>query len=246
MMVCPSGAVTVRGRGLSPDDVTPLPPATERAGAAGLAALMLARRSVRHFTKEDVDAAALERIVELAAAAPMGIPPWDIGCVTVRGRVEVQCVAADVIRGYAGFLRVFKPWLLAVMRPFVGKARHDMFAHFVRPLAEGYVQARREGRDALFYDAPALLIFHHSPYADPVDAAIACTYAMLAAESMGLGSTVIGGAPPILQRNPALCRRLGIPPGNTPCMALIVGHPATHFRHAIRRHFAHASVVDGT
>jgi nitroreductase/NAD-dependent dihydropyrimidine dehydrogenase PreA subunit len=243
MMVCPNGAVTVTGRGISPEDLSPLPEPDSKAGADELAALMHARRSVRRFTDQEVDAKLLERIVELAATAPMGIPPWDVGCVAVRGREEVQRITAEVIKGYEGFLRMFKPWVFAVMRPFVGRAKYDMFAHFVRPLAEKYVQGCGEGRDLLFYNAPALLIFHHSPYADVVDAAIACTYAMLAAESLGLGSTIIGGAPPILQRNKALCQRLGVPPGNTPSFALILGHPATHFRRTIRRRFTHVGTV---
>jgi len=183
----------------------------------------------------------VERVVELAATAPMGIPPWDVGCVSVIGREEVRRIADEVVKGYAGFLRLFKPWLLAVMRPFVGRAKYDMFANFVRPLAQTYVRAHQEGRDMLFYDAPALLVFHHSPYADPLDAGIACAYAMLAAASLGLGSTIIGGAPPILQRNKALCRSLGIPDANKPSAALILGHPAVRFRRAIRRRFAHVT-----
>ncbi len=59
-----------------------------------------------------------------------------------------------------------------------------------------------------------------------------------------LGSTMIGGAPPILQRNKALCERLGIPSGNIPAMALILGHPATHFRHAVQRRFASFRLPD--
>ena len=237
MMVCPQGAVTVTGRGISPDDLLELPPKEERADANALSALMLSRRSVRRFSDREVEAADLDRIVEMAATAPMGIPPWDVGCVTIRGREEVQQLAGEVIKGYEGFLKIFRPWLLKLMRPFWGKATYDMFAHFVLPLAETYVRGRREGHDHLFYEAPALLIFHHSPYAEATDATIACTYAMLAAESLGLGTTIIGGAPPIMQRNKALCEKLGIPAGHKPSICLIVGHPATHFRRGIRRQF---------
>ena len=235
MMVCPQGAVTVTGRGISPEDLLELPPKEERAGADQLAALMLSRRSVRRFSEHEVDAHDLERIVEMASTAPMGIPPWDIGCVTTRGRDEVKQLAGEIIKGYEGFLKIF--WMFKIMGLFWGKAKRDMFAHFVRPLAEKYVEAHHEGRDLLFYDAPAVLTFHHSPYAEAADATIACTYAMLAAESLGLGTTMIGGAPPIMQRNKALCRSLGIPEGHTPSICLIVGHPATHFRRAIRRRF---------
>ena len=244
MMVCPTGAITVSGRGVSPEDLMPLPGRGERANVNQLEALMRARRSVRHFRESPVDPKLVERVVELASTAPMGIPPWDIGCVSVIGRAEVRRVADEIIKGYEGFLQIFKPWLLAVIRPFIGKVKYEMFTGFIHPLAQTYVSEHRNGRDKLFYNAPALLIFHHSPYTDVLDAGIACTYAMLAAESLGLGSTIIGGAPPILHRNRALCRRLGIPDSNTPSMALILGHPAVRFHKTIRRRFAHVNTID--
>lgn len=243
MMVCPEGSITVTGRGISPDDLLPLPPREDVASADALAALMQSRRSVRRFKDRDVAPELLERVVEMAASAPMGIPPWDVGCVVVRGRDKVQELAAKVVDGYEGFLKVFRPWVLTLMRPFMRRETHDQFRHFIRPLAQSYVRAHREGRDTLFWGAPAVLIFHYSPYADVADAAIACTYAMLAAESLGLGNTIIGGAPPILKRNRRLCERLEIPDGHTPAFALIVGHPATRFQRAVRRHFVHVGRV---
>ena len=243
MMVCQEGSITVTGRGLNPEDVLPLPPPDSRATADQLAALMQARRSVRRFQDREVEPDMLNRIVEMAASGPMGIPPWDVGCVIIRGRDKVQELVTEIIKGYEQFLKIFKPWLLAIMRPFVRRAMYEQFRHFVLPLAQSYVDSRRAGRDILFYDAPAVLIFHHSPYADTADAAIACTYAMLAAESLGLGNTMIGGAPPILQRNKILCGRLGIPAGNTPSISLIVGYPATHFRRSVRRRFSHVNTI---
>jgi len=245
MMICPEEAIRVTGRGVSPDDLMPLPGRKEMAGADALEALMRSRRSVRRFSSREVEAEILERIVEMAATGPMGIPPWDVGCVTVRGREEVQRLTGAVVKGYEGFLKIFRPWVLAVMRPFVGKAKYEMFADFIRPLAKSYVQEYREGKDIVFYESSALLIFHHSAYADHADAVIACTYAMLAAESLGLGSTMIGGATPIIQRNKGLCERLGVPAGNTPSIALILGYPATKFRKGIRRRFMSMSSVGG-
>jgi len=243
MMVCPEGSVTVTGRGISPNDLLPLPPRQDVATADALAALMVSRRSVRRFKDREVERALLDRVVEMASSAPMGIPPWDVGCVIVRGRDKVGELAGDLIKGYEGFLKVFRPWVLALMRPFLGKEKHDLFRNFVLPLAQSYVAHHREGRDGLFWQAPAVLIFHHSQFAEAVDAAIACTYAMLAAESLGLGTTIIGGAPPILQRNGSLCRGLGVPEGHVPAFALIAGYPATRFERAVRRHFVHVGTV---
>jgi len=244
MMVCPEGSIRVIGRGMHADDLVPLPPPSQRASADALAALMLARRSVRRFKREPVDTALLERIVDMAATAPMGVPPWDVGCVVVRGREKVRELAGEVVSGYRGLLRLMNPWILAAMRPLMRRATYDRMRTFIRPLGQMYIEGWRQGRDLVFYDAPAVLIFYHSPYADLADATIACTYAMLAAESLHLGTTMIGGAPPIIQRNKALSRRLGIPPGHTAAIALIVGHPAVAFKRGVRRRFLAVRMVD--
>jgi len=245
MMVCPADCIAVTGRGISRADLRELPPANSRATASQLEALLRSRRSVRRFTEQEIERQQLEHIAALAATAPMGIPPWDLGVVTLNSRLRVQQVAGSVIEGYRGFLKIFRPWLLTLLRPFLGQAKYEMFRHFLLPLAGSYITARDSGRDTLFWDAPAVLIFHASPYADAVDAAIAGTYAMLAAESLGLGSCIIGGAPPILQRNRELCAELGIPKGNRPVLALIVGHPAVRFRRTVQRHFTSTTLLDG-
>ncbi len=237
MMSCPTGSVTVTGRDIDPRNLDALPAPQDRANAAALDALMKSRRSVRLFADKEVAQEDLDHIVATASTAPMGIPPWDVGVVTLRGRGKVRDLAAEIIKGYEGFLKLFRPWVLNVMRPFIGRARYELYADFVVPLAQTYVDYWRNGRDVLFYDAPALIVFHHSPYADAVDASIACTYAMLSAESLGLGTTWIGGAPPVLQRNKTLCRSLGIPEKNCASAALIVGWPDVRFLKTVRRGF---------
>lgn len=237
MMVCPNGSITVTGRGVSPDDLTDLPPRQAQATPQALAALMLARRSVRIFSDKEVPADILDRIAQMAASAPMGIPPWDVGCAVVTGRQKVQALAAEGIKGYEGFLKLFRPWVLALMRPLMGRARYEQFKTFLLPLAKMLVDNKRRGRDVLLYNAPAVMIFHHSAYADMADAVIPCTYAMLAAESLGLGTTMIGSVAPMLQRNQVLSRSIGIPEGNKAAIVLILGYPAVTFRRAIRRQF---------
>ena len=103
----------------------------------------------------------------------------------------------------------------------------------------------RAGRDAVFYGAPAALLFHSSPYADVADVVIACTYAMVAAESLGLGTCMIGCAPPILARRKDLLKKHVIPEGHTPAIVLILGYPATTFLKADRRPFLMVQGLDG-
>lgn len=242
MMVCPNDAISVTGRGLSAQDIIPPPGAGQCSSADALEGLMRSRRSIRRFTDQEVEPAVLDRIIDIASTAPMGIPPWDVGCVLIRGRKHVRELSDQIIDGYQAALRMFRPWVLSLMKPF-SRTRYEQFATFIRPLALEYVTRRQHGEDALFYDAPAVLIFHASAYADSADAIIPCTYAMLAAQSLGLGTTMIGAAAPIIQRNPKLSAQLGIPKGNRAMIALIIGHPAVTYRRTIRRRFSHMTKI---
>ena len=47
----------------------------------------------------------------------------------------------------------------------------------------------------------------------------------------------------VAKSNRALCHRLGIPSGNTPSIALILGHPAAKFQRAVRRRFTRVNRV---
>lgn len=243
MMICPNRSIAVGGRGTSPEDLLAMPPEEAKAAPEALAALMEGRRSIRHFTDAQVATDTLNAIIEMAASAPMGIPPWDVGCAVVRGRDQVRKLAGEIMKGYAGFLKLFRPWVLSLMRPFMGRARYETYRTFIRPLAETLVEHHRRGEDVLFWNAPAVMIFHHSPYADAVDATIACTYAMLAAESLGLGTTMIGSAAPVLQRNKRLSASLGIPEGNSAALVLILGYPAVRFQRTIRRRFSSVTLT---
>jgi nitroreductase len=110
-------------------------------------------------------------------------------------------------------------------------------------LGRDIVAANKRGEDKVLYDAPAVLLFHVSPYADAADAVIACTYAMIAAEALALGSCMIGCVAPPLARNRKLCAKHGIPAGHKPALVLILGHPAISYQRAIRRRFSTAAKI---
>lgn len=235
-MVCPSGSITVTGRRTSPADLVDLPEPGARATAEALDALLLARRSIRHFKDAPVPREALERIVAATATAPMGIPPSEVGITVYESRDKVRALAGDVAEMYRFVLRVMgNPVVPILARPFMKATKYRQLRTFIVPLAREVVAARDRGADAILYDAPAAMVFHASPLADTADAYVACTYAMVAAESLGLGTTMIGClCPPIQGRRPLL-QRHGIPDGQEPVVALILGWPKFRYRRAVRR-----------
>jgi nitroreductase/NAD-dependent dihydropyrimidine dehydrogenase PreA subunit len=238
MMACPADAIRVSGRGLRPDDLTELPRPEARATPEQIEALFLSRRSVRHFQDTPVSAEMLDRVIAAAATAPMGIPPWEVGVVALQGRERVRELARDTAKLYAGLLKIADhPLVLALLRPFLKPATYRQLRSFILPLGREIVAADKRGEDKVLYGAPAALLFHTSPYADAADAVIACTYAMIAAEAMGLGSCMIGCVAPPLARSRQLCAKHGIPAGHKPVLVLILGHPAISYQQAVRRAF---------
>ena len=236
-MVCPTGAVTVSGRRHAPEHIIELPPLQAQATADQLEALLVRRRSIRRFKQEEIGRDLIDRIVRMTATAPMGIPPHETGVVVFAGLEKVQTLAQEACEAFHRMARFFNPVVLTLMRPVMGKARHAAMRDFIRPLLQSLVQGRTQGRDLLFYDAPLVLLFHYGPGSDEGDAMIAATYAMLAAESLGLGSCMIGTGVAIGhdKRLKARCR---IPAKNKAGVALAVGHPDASFRRGVARPLA--------
>ncbi|MDD3906644.1 MAG: nitroreductase, partial [Bacteroidales bacterium] len=85
------------------------------------------------------------------------------------------------------------------------------------------------------------LYFYGSEYSDPADPIIAATYAMLTAESIGLGTCMLGAIHPMIQ-NGKLAKRFreahGIQNKSREGLFIIMGYPVIKFKKAITRTFA--------
>lgn len=243
MMVCPTVAVAVSGRGLKPDDVVDLPPASAACTAEQLDTLLVRRRSVRKFKDRDVEPDLVESILRMTATAPMGIPPHTTGVVVIAGRAKVRLFVRDACASFTRLAKFLNPLMLAWVRLTKGKAEYESLRDFIRPLLKFLPQRLEQGHDAFLYDAPLTLLFHFGPYADPSDAAIVTTYAMLAAESLGLGSVMIGSATAIAF-DKRLAAKYKIPPSHRTGIALAIGYPAVSFRRGIARRLESVSYAD--
>lgn len=236
-MACPSESIAITGRDLQADDLEPLPE-TAQPSLEQLEALFRTRRSRRTFKPDPVSGELLERIIAAASRAPMGIPPWEVGVVAFRSRERVRELAQDTAKAYGGLLPLIDHAPIRfLMRLFMKKDAFRRMHGFILPLGREITAARARGEDKVLYDAPAALLFSHSPHTDAADAVIACTYAMLAAEALGLGSCMIGCLPPVLERRKDLMAKHGVPAGQIPALVLILGHPATTFQRGVRRRF---------
>ena len=246
MAICPEGAIEIHGRTLSPFDLFELPPKESSANYEQFLSLMQRRRSIREFTNREIEPEVIELILKAARTAPMGLPPSDVNVVIFDSRAKTCGFAKD----YSDYLDSMKwfvsRWFLSVMRPFWGKANDEMFRNFVSPLFDIYINKMKDGINLVNYDAPLSIYFYGSPYTDPADPIVAATYAMLAAESLGLGTCMLGGIHPLIQNGKKarkLREKYKIKYQSREGLFVIFGYPAVKYKRGIERTFASVETI---
>lgn len=233
MMVCPNYAIGIEGEAISKNDIIELTPSN--ISFEELHSFFVKRRSIREFKEKEVPKESIEKIIKAASTSAISIPPSEVKVLVINGKEKVQEFAADIVTSFNSLLKMFK--LIKLFKPFVKKQQYQIFDEFVIPLMKETVNQRKKGKDILFYDAPAVVLFYNTDAADKEDSIIAATTATIAAESLDLGTCIIGSVPPAINNNPKLKEKYGILKDENVSMAFIVGFPKEHFTKGINRKF---------
>lgn len=244
MAVCPTGAIEIYGREISPADLFDLPGEESTAVYSQVLSLFQRRRSIRKFKDCDVEPELIEKILKAAKTAPMGLPPSDVNVMILDGKEKTRAFAEDFCNYLQGMKWFVSAWFLAVMRPFWGKANDEMFKGFIRPLFKIYPKKMSENINVVNYDAPLVMYFYGSPYTDPADPIIAATYAMIAAESLGLGTCMLGTVHPLIQNGKSAKKFRddhGIKYTSREGLFVAFGYSSAKYKKGIKRTFASVS-----
>ena len=247
MAICPTGAIKIEGRFTSSDDLFPLADKTEQASYDALLKLFQRRRSIREFKNKPVEQELIDKIITAASFAPMGIPPSDVSILVMNGKEKAFQFSKDYCEYLVTLKWMVSPVGLFFMRIFYGKQNGEMFRDFIKPLIDVYDGYMKKGENIVTYDAPLALYFYGSPYTDPADPLIAATYAMTAAESLGLGTCMIGGVHPFIQSGKAaekFRQKYGIRYKSREGLILLVGHPRVKYHQGIKRTFANVDFLN--
>ena len=200
------------------------------------------RRSVRVFKNRPVDRETIDKILQASATAPMGLPPHTTEVVVIDSPEERDFLLTELVRHYDSMIKAFSnPVGRAVVRLSAGAENFNMLEkHIIETARFANELYRRDGTDRYMYHAPALMIFHGSRWGMSCEesAHLVCHHAMLAAVALGLGTTIIGMIPPIVERSKDLRARYGIPKDHRVLTSLILGYPKYRYRQGIRRDLA--------
>jgi ferredoxin len=235
MMVCPTDAIKVRGEGISEENLYPLE--NRKLDYNELYSFLMHRRSVRKYKKQEIEKETLDKLLEASSTGPVSVPPFELKVLVINGSEKVQTLADDLTLSFEQMLKKFSPFKLKLYKPLMGKMTYKMFAEFIYPLINKTVELRKKGIDILFYNAPAIIIFYSSEGTEKEDAIIASTLTSVVAETLGLGSCMIGSVPAAFNHNVALKEKYGIGKKDLVSMGLILGYPEKHFEKGIKRQF---------
>ncbi|HCY40967.1 MAG TPA: nitroreductase [Prolixibacteraceae bacterium] len=238
MAVCPNHAIEISGREISANDLIDLSGVKDKTSYDQLVNLMVGRRSTRDFKDRPIGDEMIEKIIEAAVSAPMGLPPSDVQLIVFKGKDKIREFSFDVIDYFNKISWVFSKQFIWIWRLF-GKETYQLMKSFGNPLVNFMVETKEKNENYLLYDAPLAMYFMSSPYSDPADPYIPATYAMLAAESMGLGTCMIGSIHPIIQYGAKkLKQKWNIPPKAPSGIVVIFGYPKYKYTSGIKRSFA--------
>ena len=246
MAICPTGAIEIKGREISPADLFTLPDSSAVCGYEQLSALLERRRSIREFAEKEVSKDIVEKILNATKSSPMGLPPSDVNVLVLESRETVRGFGLDFCN-YLNDMKWFvSRWFLSLMRPFWGKANDEMFRGFIRPMFNFFSKKSDQGENMVTYDAPLAMYFYGSPYTDPADPIIAATVAMYAAESLGLGTCMIGSVHPLIQNGKKAKQfreKYKIKYTSREGLIVLFGYSAVKYEKGIRRTFASETFI---
>lgn len=225
MMSCPEKAVHVEGLDYERDFTDWPGPA---AAYETFRNTMIRRRSVRCFQQKPIPREVLEEIGDFLRHAPFGVEALNAAVTVINDRKKIEEALPVMLKRYQGMRKFFGTWLARILlKPLVNPSDYNTIFTHLLPLLDQDRFFNTEGEDWICRGAPAVMLFHGRKDAGEyvADSWIMINYAMISAQYHGLGSTIIGLIPPVVNQSGELRKIFGIPEGHKVVCALILGYP---------------------
>ncbi len=239
---CPQAAIKTRFPGFAPCRLTTVTdPANLTVAPAGieeLVTLMQTRRSCRLYSDREISREILSDLVNIAITAPSGTnsQQWTFSIIDKRSRVVT--FGSEIAGYYRKLNRLAnRQWLRQTLK-LCGKPELDhYYREYYESINEGLDLWYGKNEDRLFHGAPALIFIGARPGAScpQEDALLATQNILLAAESMNLGTCLIGFAVEALRRDKKIQKTLNISASEKIYSVIALGYPALTFQRPAKR-----------
>ncbi len=189
-----------------------------------------ARRSIRRYKKQTVSKSDIETILKAMRYSPTAQNSRSWKYIVIQDEEKRDPIRNKVIK-MLGLLKKLVDHK-RILKYFMPKGIKELITDPKEEIVlEDFFERIENGEDPVFYNAPVLLITYNSKYngfAD-IDAGIAFTHGMFAAQSLGLGTCCIGFAQEAINRYKNLKKTLNIPKDMRINGVMIIGHSEVKF-----------------
>ena len=234
--VCPEDAPELPS--LDAGEFIDAPLREELPDAEGLLSFFRSRRSTRAFQNRFVEQDRLARVVEAGRFAPTGGNRQPLHFVVLHSadvidnvrRMTLEALLAQGDRIEEAFERSQAEGE-AVPGPYQTRQHYP-------PIWREIADLNKQGKDRLFFHAPALIICHLDAGAavtPEVDPGLAAMQMLLMAEALELGTCLCGFLVFALEESPQLREAFRIPQGHYIPLSFMVGYPEVTFRKLVAR-----------
>jgi nitroreductase/NAD-dependent dihydropyrimidine dehydrogenase PreA subunit len=230
LAVCPTGAIThprVPGSGCEPLREA------DRPSYEQYLSFLKMRRSRREFKDQAVPREAIEKLLDAGAQAPNGLNRHNVHYTVITDRSVLNELSSRVTAGTKKLCALLRNpagrFLFKLIKP---KVYHEL--EFFLPFLEQLAGGEFLDRDLVCYDAPCAIMVH-TPEADMCgseDAVYAAANIQYAAETLGLGTCVIGFITGPVNSDQDLKKLVCLPAGHRVQTSLVVGYPQFRYTKA--------------
>jgi nitroreductase/NAD-dependent dihydropyrimidine dehydrogenase PreA subunit len=199
--------------------------------------LIRSRRSTRLYKKEPVPKEVVEQIIEAGRFAPTGGNMQGIHFTVVEDPQTLEAVRQGIIDNLDKRVSEWEA-LAEAYEKHGTPIPVDLVARVAnRSNYRLLVDTAREGQDPIFHRAPQLVVIHSDPTSgspkDDGDLMAMCM--LLMAESMGLGTCLLGLFNVAARLEESIRELIELPKGHEVVASFIMGYPAVKFRNAPAR-----------
>lgn len=197
------------------------------------------RRSVRNFKDKAVTDKEIESILESIQFAPNGSHPQDMHVTVINNRKLIESQLPAMSKFLDDIVKWMEnPFMSRIIKIKKGQQTFNTLKQHLYPIAKAG-NYKLEYGDRISRGAPAIIIFHADKGAPEHsdNGIIWATYAMMAAQSLGLGATIVSLIPAVINKVDTVREAFNLPKEHEAVVSVIIGHSKYKYKRAIKRNF---------
>ena len=231
--ICPVDALQIEGTSPGRKKLGPSPATSPET----LQLLLRERRSIRHYTKDPVPEKILREVLEAGRYAPTGTNSQNVNYIVLTSPEGIEHLRRMTMAFYDTIFSRVKGRIGAFIFGLVAGRKIVESLRESLPKIEHARTLMEQGKDLLFYHAPALVIVHAESWdtCSAFNGGTALYNCSLKAHTLGLGCCLNWYLAGAVNHDRTIKKWLGIP-GDHKCYgAMTLGYPDIRFERLVER-----------